>query len=155
MGGHSNLVGEKMLTWFAWCNYLSPIAEKPEYLWVNLIKKHIIIITIFPSLQAWTLDAHELGKYPWSKVLFCFDDYLVGPSLFSLVLFLWIKLSFINDMCWILDSLMYKVIDQTISDNVKHELFCLEQSKNNVLSISLSLSFNFTIKAHLSTTLYI
>ena len=47
------------------------------------------------------------------------------------------------------------VIDQTISDNVKHELFCLEQSKNNVLSISLSLSFNFTIKAHLSTTLYI
>ena len=49
---------------------------------------------------------------------------------------------------------MYKVIDQTISDNVKHELFCLEQSKNNVLSISLSFSFNFTIKAHLSTTLY-
>ena len=50
---------------------------------------------------------------------------------------------------------MHKMIDQTISDNVKHELFCLEQSKNNVLSISLSLLFNFTIKAHLSTTLYI
>ena len=40
---------------------------------------------------------------------------------------------------------MYKVRDQTISDNVKHELFCLEQSKNNVLSISLSVSFDFTI----------
>ena len=46
-------------------------------------------------------------------------------------------------------------MDQTISDNVKRELFCLEQSKNNVLSISLSLSFNFTIKAHLSIILYI
>ena len=51
MGGHNNLVGEKMLTWFT-CNHLSPIAEKPEYLRVNLIKKHIIIITILPSLQA-------------------------------------------------------------------------------------------------------
>ena len=61
MGGHSNLVGEKMLTWFT-CNYLSPIAEKTEYLWVNLIKKHIIIITIFPFLQAWTLDAHSLNS---------------------------------------------------------------------------------------------
>ena len=50
---------------------------------------------------------------------------------------------------------MHKVIDKTISENVKRELFCLEQSKNNVLSISLSLSFNFTAKAHLSTTLYI
>ena len=154
MGGRSNLVGEKMLTWFT-CNYLSPISEKREYLWVSLIKKHIIIIIIFPSLQAWTLDAQELGKYPWSNVLFCFDGCVVGPSLFSLVLFLWIKLLFINAVCYILDFLMHKVIDKTISDNVKRELFCLEQSKNNVLSISLSPSSNFTIKAHLSTTLYI
>ena len=27
MGRHSNLVSEKLLTWFT-CNYLSPIAEK-------------------------------------------------------------------------------------------------------------------------------
>ena len=51
-----------------------------------------------------------------------FDDYVVGLSLFSLVMFLWTKFSFYK-LKWYMPMLdfflMHKVIDQIISDNLE------------------------------------